>query len=1454
MAARVFRLFVSSTFEDFRAERDKLGEDVFPKVEELCADHGARFEAIDLRVGISEDAARAQDTMAICLRELERCLASGLRPSLLILLGNRYGWRPLPDEIPTSDFEPILDQVRDLCGASAAFRLVSAYPLDRNTLVPVHRLCLGDNEVGRVRELIRAGSTALPRHRSVRLDASATEREIVRGLSDPGRSRRQAFCCIRNLPRSTLAELGEPWIDLDEHGRIDEDAQKRLSMLRRCVRDRLGPARVKGFRTHVVDGKIDEKYLDRLSATVLRWLTGEIERQVKSWPRRSPTKSEIDAHREFGRRRASDVVGRDKVLRKLCTYVQAPRRTPLLISGESGIGKSALIAAAVERLPQYRPGARIIQRYVGATPGSCRGESLLEGLYREVVDHSPGRETEHIGGGVLALERALKDALSKVGARQPIVLVLDALNQLQEGDEARELQWLPSELPDNVWLIASAVSSSYCIEQLRRKYPKAPLIDLEGIEVKDARLLLRHWLERRGRRLTKRQIEPILAGFAHTRSPLYLRLAANEAVRLCSFDRPLRPGRTVARMVADYFAQLGEGRRHGALFVERSLAYIAASRYGLSHEEVRDALWRDQDVRKEYKSRHRHSPGIQSGIAPLVWTRLFQELEDYLTLQEAEPRELITFFHDQIRNAAERLYLSRDRQERHRLLSRCFMRRNRKPYIARAYSELPYQLCHAGEWQKAERLFSDADFIAGSLEELGPHALTTDIDLALELGAKRLEDRPHMEALRLALAQSTHAIERNRAEITVQLAGRLLGVNRDRTQRLVNALRRREQGTWLEPLTGSLGRSGLMRVLRPAQAPPEISDDDAPRVWDLDMAPDGRTIVSASHDRSVRVWEVATGRTRTVLFGHEGPVQGVCATPDGRRAISAASDGVLILWDLETGGVLDRKKCGGPLESIAITPKGDRALVGFTSGRLWIWNLASSQILSRKEHSDTIWRIAVSPDGRRAATASQDGRLLLWNLSSGSHRVLVQVPEPYDLFRSVQFHPREPFCVVGTGSGVVVNVPLRSNLVDPFQHHDVVVRDLALSRDGRLVVSVAQDGGLVISSFRTGRVALRTRAHADEVNTVHLADDGRTMVTGASDGVVKVWDLPSLRRSATRPGHLGRIAGLSIANGGKHVVSGGEDGHIRFWDAATGRLLHDNELRGSSIDHIDVTPDGRYLVFISTDVGDQSWLHVRRLIDDREWSVPLECDSRSNALAISPSDGRILVVTDKNQLSMFSPQSDQPLFHPRVAGYYVQRILVTPDGRRAIVHSFRYDDCGGEQFLVFDLEQGRREQTLRGHRGRIRSMAIRGCRQLLTGCKDGTLRIWDLATGKMAKTIATSMGDVRSVSVSADGSIAICAGADFTIAVWDLVRARRLRSFVGSTTGISSVEFSPKEKLAISISSDWTLGLWDWRKGRQLATFTATDEIGPYRVLAGERDLVVTESTGGLHFLHLREG
>src|SRR4051794_10695952 len=106
--SRVFRVFFSSTFSDFAAERDALHAEVFPALEAFCRRRRASFQAVDLRWGISEEAGRDQQTLDICLEEVRRCQRLGSLPSFVLLLGGRYGWRPLVPRVPAGELELLL--------------------------------------------------------------------------------------------------------------------------------------------------------------------------------------------------------------------------------------------------------------------------------------------------------------------------------------------------------------------------------------------------------------------------------------------------------------------------------------------------------------------------------------------------------------------------------------------------------------------------------------------------------------------------------------------------------------------------------------------------------------------------------------------------------------------------------------------------------------------------------------------------------------------------------------------------------------------------------------------------------------------------------------------------------------------------------------------------------------------------------------------------------------------------------------------------------------------------------------------------------------------------------------------------------------------------------------------------------------------------------------------------
>jgi len=150
------------------------------------------------------------------------------------------------------------------------------------------------------------------------------------------------------------------------------------------------------------------------------------------------------------------------------------------------------------------------------------------------------------------------------------------------------------------------------------------------------------------------------------------------------------------------------------------------------------------------------------------------------------------------------------------------------------------------------------------------------------------------------------------------------------------------------------------------------------------VTPDGQRVISASRDRTLKVWNLESGRALSTLEGHADRVTACAVTPDGQRVISASHDKTLKVWDLESGRAL------GTLEghadwvaACAVTPNGRCVISASHDQTLKIWDLESWRELGTLEgHTDGVAACAVMPDGRRVVSASWDQMLKVWDLES----------------------------------------------------------------------------------------------------------------------------------------------------------------------------------------------------------------------------------------------------------------------------------------------------------------------------------------------------------------------------------------------------------------------------------------------------------------------------------------
>lgn len=740
-ATRSFRIFVSSTFSDLKQERNALQKFVFPRLRELCSRHGCRFQAIDLRWGVREEAGLDQQTMKICLDEVTRSQRVSPRPNFIVLLGDRYGWRPLPTEIPATEFAQIEQHT-----AGGRELLAQWYRRDDNAVPPVYCLQprhgrfaefdVWEREVERpLRSLLLDAITGLDLRDRDRLKygTSATEQEIASGALLVPDAREHVFCFFRRI--TDLPENPEvrDWRDLDDSGVQDHEALHRLDDLKSRLRAQL-PGNIHAYTARWSESSITTDHIGTLPAEldeclqllrtedavttlcvdVWRRLARAILTEIERLEGIEPLEKEIHVHRAFGADRARSFVGRAATLAVIAQYARGGGRHPLAITGASGSGKTALLGYAMQQAAAQSPDTRLIVRFVGATPASSDGRALLESICREASRYY-GADEQGLPSDFQELVKELPKRLALATATEPLIVLLDALDQLSEADHARSLTWLPAELPEHVRLIVSAVAGD-CSAALADRLPPAQLLQLEPMSADEGRQLLNLWLDHAGRTLQSEQRTEVLERFAASGMPLYLKLAFEEARRWTSYTERIPLGTDIPGLIRDLFVRLSSDTHHGSLLVKRSLSYLAAAKHGLSEDEMLDVLSRDEAVFADFAQRARHTPP-ESRLPVVVWSRLYFDLEPYLTERSADGAALMSFYHRQLREVVEADFLAgEDGRARHASLADYFASqelfdRERKTPNLRKLSELPFQQTLGEQWDQLHATLTDFDFL-----------------------------------------------------------------------------------------------------------------------------------------------------------------------------------------------------------------------------------------------------------------------------------------------------------------------------------------------------------------------------------------------------------------------------------------------------------------------------------------------------------------------------------------------------------------------------------------------------------------------------------------------------------------------------------------------------------------------------------------------------------------------
>ena len=628
MKSNTFRLFISSTFSDFLTEREILNDEIYPLINDYCMKRGYDFQLVDLRWGVNQESSLRHDTVEICLNEVRRCRDLSPRPNFLIMVGERYGWVPLPSTIKQSLFEVLVSN----CKSTEKDLLQQWYLLDENASEPEY--CLSEREGEYIDENNWAATEneirtiLLQAAKRCNLDddtlqsftSSATEKEILEGLLSNSRT-----------AENTLAFFREGYPDKDQDLSQVDDLKNRIieKISRESSTDRII------LLDYTVDAGYREHFKRSICDMLLKNISSEIERLQEAQEQLSlmdMLEDELVPDQFISSRR--------DVIDKIRDYIDSDINVPLFIYGESGSGKTSALAELVSKYE-----GDCFFTFYGLGDDSFELISALSLLVESIRDKYD-TYTSTVLTKYNAAEALYKNVYS-IPPENNAVIIIDGLEMFQDLDHIKE-NVIPESLPANVKMIIS--SARIDIVQLF-SYPDSEHLNIDDISEEDSLKAVQEILEHKGRIITNREHQTILKdAVTGGCSPLKIKIVSDIASRWKSFHAVKALPTSVYDLAVEYLESMFIMFGHEKHLCQNAYALINVSPYGIMENELQDLLLTIDEVRDafERENKYAHTHGR---LPFVVWSRLFYDLSDCATLHMSQGKIVVRFKHS-IFNAA----------------------------------------------------------------------------------------------------------------------------------------------------------------------------------------------------------------------------------------------------------------------------------------------------------------------------------------------------------------------------------------------------------------------------------------------------------------------------------------------------------------------------------------------------------------------------------------------------------------------------------------------------------------------------------------------------------------------------------------------------------------------------------------------------------------------------------
>ncbi len=626
---------------------------------------------------------------------------------------------------------------------------------------------------------------------------------------------------------------------------------------------------------------------------------------------------------------------------------------------------------------------------------------------------------------------------------------------------------------------------------------------------------------------------------------------------------------------------------------------------------------------------------------------------------------------------------------------------------------------------------------------------------------------------------------------------------------------------------------------------------------------DGKWVLTASEDKTAKIWDVQSGLLLANLQGHTAAVLDASFSSDGNAILTLSADGTVKVWNTHTGSILYTINADDDhmIQSAAFSPDGKKILTtsidgtasifntgtgkllvtcightgilmkgGFSSDGKYvltcgydstarIWNADNGQMVSvLKGHKNRISDVMMSEDGKKVVTASQDSTARIWDVVSGKPLFVLKGK---DIVQFARFNSKGTQIITTSFDNLSKIWDVATGkLVYTLDGKDGYIYSATFSPDGKKAIT-GHDHVAVMWDLTTGKSIRDVMVNAG-VTTINFSKDGSRFVTGSDGATTEVWDTESGKPLVLLDGHTFGISSEHFSPDGKSILTSGEDAMARIWDMKTGQLKFTLKGHFAPLLYAEYSPDGKKVATASLDSSVKVW-------DANTGKLLKSIDAHKGPVTqtkFSPDGNILATASDDKTVKLWNTKTWELLRTLKGHKASVSYIGFSPDNRLLVSFS---SGAAEHTVRLWDAATGNMKATIERVAQNLTSIAFSpdSKKLVLVQTEAGRLikkqawipqnpKIWDIASGNFTMVCRGNTDDIEFATFSPDGKKMLAATMSGIIYIWETNSGKLLNTVIGHTSMVEYVEFSADGRQFISAADDNTAKVWDTETGKLL--------------------------------------